>query len=190
MQDSYELIEKYLNGELTDVELTTFENTLQTDIALRRLVKLYETGSNALARQATNETQKATLQTTLEQLGEQYFTEQPASLFVRTRRMWQPAQTGFSTTNQPLSIPTRRIWQLAIAASILLLAVVGLKWYTYQYYTTEVLVAQNYHPIPAPATLSGNDQNLLQPGYQAYRQKLYRSPAHLHRPPCRQSTIC
>ena len=157
MQDQYEQIEKYWNQELSDAELATFEHALQTDEALRRLVNLYETGSNALARQAATETQQATLQTTLEQLGKEYFTTAP-----------------LEKKRARLSVRARRMWQLVAAASILILAfVVGLKWYASQYYTTEILVAQNYHPIPVPATLSGNDQNLLQPGYQAYRQKNY-----------------
>jgi tetratricopeptide (TPR) repeat protein len=156
MQDQYELIEKYLNGEFTDMELVAFENAMQTDAALRRLVKLYETGSKALAQQVATDPHQATLQTTLEQLGKQYFTS--------AKPEKKPS---------PLSIRTRRIWQFAVAASILLLIFVGLKWYANQYYTTEILLAQNYRPASVPATRSGNDQNLLQPAYQAYRQKNY-----------------
>lgn len=71
----YTLFDKYLNNELTDVELQSFNNTLQTDEDFKQEFEIYKALDTSFASKFENEHAEVELKKTLQQLGNQYIAD-------------------------------------------------------------------------------------------------------------------
>ncbi|MET0393521.1 MAG: tetratricopeptide repeat protein [Chitinophagaceae bacterium] len=147
-----EIIEQYLDGELEGEALLAFEKELQSDPELREEVALYRTIRGELAQSFRGSLEKEAVGRTLQDLGAQYFSNEPARVIGR-RRWWY---TG-----------------AAAAAAILLFFVVR-PFFT-RSFDHEKLFARYMQDVPAlPEAERGNgSDSLLAEATKLYNAKAY-----------------
>ncbi len=150
MEDKYQNIEKYVNGDLSGQELVDFEKRLEEDDSLAEEVKLFRQVKESISDQLVHEQDEESLKGTLTEIGSQFFEEKKKEATIRPlfRRFLLPA-TG-------------------IAAAILLLIIVR---------PFQGSLYNQFGQMPTAAFIEqGNAQeaNLLQ-AQQAFNQKDYQA---------------
>ncbi len=90
MEDRYEIIEKYVNGELSAQELAAFEEKLKTDPDLASEVQLFRQAKESLTDHFQHEGEEIALKETLAEVSMPYFKEEkkPVKALSLTRRYW------------------------------------------------------------------------------------------------------
>ena len=149
-QEIHERIDRFLAGEMGEEERRSFEAEVREDADLAR-----EVDRLRIARRAVLFYSDMQLRQRLQAHGESLFPnrkeERPLSI------LW--SKSGWLR------------WAAAIA--ILIICVFAVRWYSATYYNTSVLVGEYYQARKTPTFLSGDQNNPLQEGFNAYRQKKY-----------------
>jgi hypothetical protein len=88
--EQYDIIEQYLNGELSGEALIAFEEQLKNDNELAAELQLYKNIEHELKQSQQNEAEENALTATLKNLGAQHFTTtaKPAAKVAAMRRIW------------------------------------------------------------------------------------------------------
>ncbi|WP_299524930.1 hypothetical protein [uncultured Lutibacter sp.] len=71
-EDNYITFDKYLNNELSDLELTSFKEQLKSDIDFKQEFEIYKALEASLSSKFENEEEEKALKTTLSKLGSKY----------------------------------------------------------------------------------------------------------------------
>ena len=118
MEEIYNRIEDYLDGNLSETERAVFEADVQADPALAAALADVREARERLSRQWAQVDDDTALRQTLQHLGQQHFASQPISPATH-----QPSNPPVhQSTNQPINQSTKRWWWAvaAIAAAALL----------------------------------------------------------------------
>ncbi len=160
MEDFYKNIESHLRNELPPQEQQEFDNAIQNDSDLAAAFEVYKKARRAVSSSLTDQEEAQRLQTTLDKLNQKYFSQNEA-----------PPEEKKEQSGKV--IPLRSKWfRLAIAAaSILLLLIAGNVFFTTEKVSGVQLAEQFYAPKKTPATLGGNENDLLEDAYQSYKVK-------------------
>lgn len=73
MEINYETIERYILGELTEDELTSFEQKMETDAVFKQEVLLYKTVNKSLQNKYSSQNKKEALTATLQKMNTKHF---------------------------------------------------------------------------------------------------------------------
>lgn len=113
MEDIYDIIEKYVNGELSGKELEEFEKKLDSDSALASEVQLFREAKESLADQFIHQEEEAALKETLSQVSAPHFEENktPKNVFSLRRRHWLAAAGAAAAI---LALVIFRPWQASL----------------------------------------------------------------------------
>lgn len=149
-QEVHEKIDRYLTGEMEGAERRAFEAEIGRHPALEREVERLR-----LAREAARAFADDRLRERMRERGEAMFRKTGADEPVRS--FWP----GSSTLR----------WAAAVLVTVVVL--LGLKWYSDVNYDTSVLVEEYYQARKTPAFLSGDRNDVLQEGFDAYRSEDY-----------------
>ncbi len=123
MDDQALQIDKYLKGELKDLELKEFEQRLQEDVAFAQTVKLYQEIDKGLGLHFTDHEQDSSLRESIKNVGNKYFEDQLPSIGQESIStgpdQHKPNLQQGNINNKARTGRTRRLMLLsAIAASI------------------------------------------------------------------------
>ncbi|MCB0581541.1 MAG: tetratricopeptide repeat protein [Phaeodactylibacter sp.] len=144
-----EAFRAYLSGAMPESEKAAFEARLGQDPALAARLEEYRlllAGLKAMRAEA--------------------FYRQ-AEAWAKELEMAPPAQAKKPAVK---FLWPRAVRYAAAAVLVLALAFAGMKYYALSNYSTDALIAQNYHPRNTPATLSGRE-DLFREGFNAYSEK-------------------
>ncbi|MEM1124471.1 MAG: hypothetical protein AAGJ18_28800 [Bacteroidota bacterium] len=124
MKWEYELIEQYLDKQLTGTALEDFKKELSSDPSLQEKVKLLSKLRQAVGQSPSLDKQANQLRQTLKPFGEQYFKEETL------------------TDEAPLKVSfvKKPFFRIAIAASFLLISLLGTHFWVKQQYNKEAIV--------------------------------------------------
>lgn len=146
-----ELIDNYLNGELSGKRLTDFENRLINDIDFAREVKTHREVNNFIRKKAKTEEFK----NTISEVAREYFNGQ---------------------TREPGRKITRNLWIIRSAAAVIIFIITGTGLYLlFKPVSPVKLYAQYYRPYPTDVFTrsENNNKNNFITALQYYQQKNY-----------------
>jgi hypothetical protein len=87
----YEIISRYVDGEMDAGEMKAFEELLQRDAELRNEVSLYKEVNGTLKSKLHPSKEELALRSTLEQMNGQYFKPQAKVVTMRQKSWWSAA---------------------------------------------------------------------------------------------------
>lgn len=157
MEDQYELFDQYIAGELDAQASRQFEQTLEQDEQLRKSFDTYRLGVRYTLWQKSPNNQDNAFLSQLNKLRQ----ETPA---------FSPSTGAKKTENQPSK--RLRLLLVVLAALVGLLLLVWVLRSVFQTKAAEeVILAEQYNPLPVPATLSPSTQDSMSAAFSAYRRK-------------------
>lgn len=157
MEDQYELFDQYIAGELDAESSRQFEQALDQDEQLRKTFDTYRLGVRYTLWQKSPSNQDKAFLSQINKL-----------------RHETPAFNPSTVATQPEYQRSKRLRLLLviIAALVgLLLLVWGLRSAFQPKATEEIILAEQYNPLPVPATLSPSTQDSMSAAFSAYRRK-------------------
>lgn len=157
MEDQYKLFDQYIAGELDAESSRQFEQALDFDEQLRKTFDTYRLGVRYTLWQKSPNNQDNAFLSQLNKL-----------------RQETPAFNPITKTKQPEDRLSKRL-RLLLVISAALVALLLLVWVLRSAFQTkaveEVILAEQYNPLPVPATLSPSSQDSMSVAFSAYRRK-------------------
>ena len=157
MEDQYQLFDQYIAGELDAENLQQFEQALTQDEQLRKRFDVYRLGTRyTLWQKSPNDQDKA-------------FLSQLSQLRQSTAACNQ--NNGTKHAEDQLSKRLRLLLVIIAALIALFLLVWGLRSAFQPKATEEIILAEQYNPLPVPSTLSPSTQDSMSAAFSAYRRQ-------------------
>lgn len=146
-----EIIEQYLDGELTGEALLAFEQEMQANPQLSKEVSLHRTIRDEMRQSILHRQEEQEVSRALQELGQQYFKKEPGKV-----------------------ISTRRWWYIAAAAAVVLLFLLIRPLFTRSFDNEKLfaLYIQDVQGLPEAQRGSDND-SLLITAARLYNHKEY-----------------
>ena len=157
MEDQYELFDQYIAGELDAESSRQFEQALNQDEQLRKTFDTYRLGVRYTLWQKSANNQDNAFLSQLKKLRQ----ETPAF----------NSSTEAKQSEDQLSKRLRLLLVIAAALIGLLLLVWALRSAFQTKATEEIILAEQYNPLPVPATLSPSTQDSMSAAFSSYRRK-------------------
>lgn len=157
MEDQYKLFDQYIAGELDAESSRQFEQVLDLDEQLRKIFDTYRLGVRYTLWQKSPNNQDNAFLSQLKKL-----------------RQETPAFSPSTATTQPENHLSKRLRLLLVIIATLIalfLLVWGLRSAFQPKATEEIILAEQYNPLPVPATLSPSTQDSMSAAFSAYRRK-------------------
>lgn len=135
MNSNHILIKQFLDNEMSPEELASFEERLKTDMVLAEELAITKDLKKMLTSDKKNEKQTASLKSTLDKFGDQYFSENETSS--------EPHSIS-KKESKPIAKTSKLMPILAIAASIALLIFAGSYFMKSNKVSRETLAKNNF----------------------------------------------
>ncbi len=157
MEDQYKLFDQYIAGELDAESSRQFEQVLDLDEQLRKTFDTYRLGVRYTLWQKSPNNQDNAFLSQLKKL-----------------RQETPAFNPSTKTKQPKDQLSKRL-RLLLVISAALVGLLLLVWVLRAAFqpeaAEELIIAEQYNPLPVPATLSPSTQDSMSAAFSAYRHK-------------------
>ena len=146
-QKAHEEIDRYLAGQMSESQITEFEDRVGQDQRLAEEVERIK-----LANQAVEIFWESEFKKKMDKRGRRILHEEK-------NRNW--------LTKNPL------FTKVTVAAGVLIFLSIGLKWYANTYFSTSALISSHYQAKRTPTFLSDANKRALSDGFAAYRERNY-----------------
>lgn len=157
MEDQYALFDQYIAGELDAEASRQFEQALEQDEQLRKSFDTYRLGVRYTLWQKSPNNQDNAFLSQLNKL-----------------RQETPAFNPSIGTKQPEDQLSKRL-RLLLFVFAALVGLLLLVWVLRSVFQTkaveEVILAEQYNPLPVPSTLSPSSRDSMSAAFSAYRRK-------------------
>lgn len=176
MEDKFSTykIEEYVNGKLDEQEKISFELLMAKDKELAKEVALYKSIANVSEVKGDEE-----LDTLISGIGKEL--EEEDFFIPEGKRQDSQSETVKSEINKPTDseaeiLPFRLITLISIAASFLVLCLVGGGWWAKANYSDRALTQQNFDQATINTMIrgEGTKTNILSSGLEALANKNYK----------------
>ncbi len=173
MDNFFDHIEFYLDGELEGEELLQFKTALETNPELANTVALYQKARNVLQNDLANKENNKAFEKSLQSLNDQYFNE-------NANHIQQPPKT-----EQPpippksVSLVRKLLIPAAAAASILFFIIVGIDYFKSSLPERATFVEQHYFPKKTTTVLGENGTAIFDQAIHQYKAKNFQQAIQL-----------
>lgn len=144
-----DLITKYLDGEISEEALQTFNKALEQEDFLAEAT-FYQDMVTAVRSEGAKEQDNLLEKVDVSNINQGI----RAKLIAQNKRLTQPEAAATGAAKVSRLVPIRRL--LSLAASVLVLVVAGF-WYAQSNFSNEALSTNNYLVADIPGTMGGNN---------------------------------